>query len=412
MIQSSKRLNHFTFYGHFVITLQPQNSNFMKKGLLSLALGTFGLGIAEYVMMSILPELAATFDVSIAQAGHLISAYAIGVCIGAPLIVIISRNWPLRRILIMLMATYIVGNLCFALAPQYGVALAARVLSGLPHGAYFGTGALVASRLAGEGKSASGVALMCMGMTVANLLGVPLGSFIGNVMTWRYVFIFNIGWGLLTLLAIRRFIPVLPALPKSNIKGQFRFLKSPAPWLLSGATLLGNGGVFCMYSYVTPLMTEDAGAPMSFIPVLMLLVGAGMCIGTYYGGTLSDRYTPVKVARIIEITIIVTLTGLYLFSCNIFAAVALVCLAATALFAISPPMQLLLIRYSPGAELMGGAMIQIAFNLGNAVGALCGGLPIESGAGPRYSALIGAGFAVLGTVCLYLFSPRKYPLHQ
>ena len=182
---------------------------------------------------------------------------------------------------------------------------------------------------------------MCMGMTVANLLGVPLGSLIGNIMTWRYVFIFNIGWGLITLLAIRRFIPVLPALPKSNIKGQFRFLKSPAPWLLSGATLLGNGGVFCMYSYVTPLMTEDAGVGMSFIPVLMLLVGAGMCIGTYYGGVLSDRYTPVRVARIIEITLIVTLAGLYLFSCNVFAAVSLVCLAATALFAISPPMQLI-----------------------------------------------------------------------
>lgn len=176
--------------------------------------------------------------------------------------------------------------------------------------------------------------------------------------------------------------------------------------------MLGNGGVFCMYSYVTPLMTEDAGVGMSFIPVLMLLVGAGMCIGTYYGGVLSDRYTPVRVARIIEITLIVTLAGLYLFSCNVFAAVSLVCLAATALFAISPPMQLMLIRYSPGAELMGGAMIQIAFNLGNAIGALCGGLPIEAGAGPRYSSLIGAGFAVLGTVCLYLFSPRRYPLNR
>lgn len=259
----------------------------MKKGLFALALGTFGLGITEYVMMSILPELAAQFGVSIASAGHLISAYALGVCVGAPLIVLFTRNWPLKRILLMLMVVYIAGNLGFTLSSDYTVALIMRFISGLPHGAYFGTGALVASRLVGVNRATSAVALMCMGMTVANLLGVPFGSLIGNTLSWRYIFMFVVGWGVITLLGLWLMVPRMAPLPPTNIKGQFRFLKKREPWLLIAATMLGNAGVFSMYSYVTPLITDVTGLSMGFIPVLMLLVGASMCIGTYYGGALS-----------------------------------------------------------------------------------------------------------------------------
>ena len=167
----------------------------MKKGLYALSFGTFGLGIAEFVMMSILPDVAAGFHISLAEAGHLISAYALGVCFGAPLVVIVARNWPLRTILLALIGLFITGNVLMTVSSNYWMGLAARFISGLPHGAYFGVGSIVASRLAEKGKSTSAVATMVMGMTVANLFGVPVGNFLGQVLSWRLVFLAAALWG-------------------------------------------------------------------------------------------------------------------------------------------------------------------------------------------------------------------------
>ena len=212
----------------------------MKKGLYALSFGTFGLGIAEYIMMSILPDVAADFGVSLPETGHLISAYALGVCVGAPLIVIVTRNWPLRRILFALMGIFIAGNLVTTVSPNYWLTLCARFVAGIPHGAYFGTGVIIANHLAEKGKSSSAVATMVMGMTVANLMGVPLGNLLGHYLSWRVVFAFATAWGLVTTWFIYRWIPVLPAMPRTNMKGQFRFLKKPQPWLLIAATMLGT----------------------------------------------------------------------------------------------------------------------------------------------------------------------------
>ena len=228
----------------------------MKKGLYALSFGTFGLGIAEFIMMSILPDVAAGFDISLSEAGHLISAYALGVCVGAPLVVVVARSWPLRTILLALVGLFVVGNLLMALSADYWMGLCARFVSGLPHGAYFGVGSIVASRLAEKGKSTSAVAIMIMGMTIANLFGVPAGNFLGHFLSWRLVFVIAALWGGVTIWFIRRWVPVLPALPATNLKGQFRFLRRPEPWMLIAATMLGNGGAFCWYSYVNPLMTE------------------------------------------------------------------------------------------------------------------------------------------------------------
>lgn len=376
----------------------------MKKGLYALSFGTFGLGIAEFIMMSILPDVAAGFDISLSEAGHLISAYALGVCVGAPLVVVVARSWPLRTILLALVGLFVVGNLLMALSADYWMGLCVRFVSGLPHGAYFGVGSIVASRLAEKGKSTSAVAIMIMGMTIANLFGVPAGNFLGHFLSWRLVFVIAALWGGVTIWFIRRWVPVLPALPATNLKGQFRFLRRPEPWMLIAATMLGNGGAFCWYSYVNPLMTEVSGFSVGTMPVLMLLAGASMCVGNYLGGHLSDRFTPGIVAMSMQFLMFASLLLIYFFASYGFLSALLMCVCTGCLFAVSSPQQLLLLQYSPGGEMMGGAMVQLAFNLGNAVGAYFGGLSIEHGAGLESTALIGSFFALLGTTVFLVFN--------
>ena len=376
----------------------------MKKGLYALSFGTFGLGIAEFIMMSILPDVAAGFDISLSEAGHLISAYALGVCVGAPLVVVVARSWPLRTILLALVGLFVAGNLLMALSADYWMGLCARVVSGLPHGAYFGVGSIVSSRLAEKGKSTSAVAIMIMGMTIANLFGVPAGNFLGHFLSWRLVFVIAALWGGVTIWFIRRWVPVLPALPATNLKGQFRFLRRPEPWMLIAATMLGNGGAFCWYSYVNPLMTEVSGFSVGTMPVLMLLAGASMCVGNYLGGHLSDRFTPGIVAMSMQFLMFASLLLIYFFASYGFLSALLMCVCTGCLFAVSSPQQLLLLQYSPGGEMMGGAMVQLAFNLGNAVGAYFGGLSIEHGAGLESTALIGSFFALLGTTVFLVFN--------
>lgn len=376
----------------------------MKKGLYALSFGTFGLGIAEFIMMSILPDVAAGFDISLSEAGHLISAYALGVCVGAPLVVVVARSWPLRTILLALVGLFVVGNLLMALSVDYWMGLCARFVSGLPHGAYFGVGSIVASRLAEKGKSTSAVAIMIMGMTIANLFGVPAGNFLGHFLSWRLVFVIAALWGGVTIWFIRRWVPVLPALPATNLKGQFRFLRRPEPWMLIAATMLGNGGAFCWYSYVNPLMTEVSGFSVGTMPVLMLLAGVSMCVGNYLGGHLSDRFTPGIVAMSMQFLMFASLLLIYFFASYGFLSALLMCVCTGCLFAVSSPQQLLLLQYSPGGEMMGGAMVQLAFNLGNAVGAYFGGLSIEHGAGLESTALIGSFFALLGTTVFLVFN--------
>lgn len=378
----------------------------MRKSLMTLAFGTFGLGVSEFVMMGILPLLAKDFGVSIPTAGHLISSYALGVCVGAPLIVLVARAWRLKRILLFLMGIYTLAALAMALASNYHVMLVMRFLAGMPHGAYFGVGAIVADRLSREGKSTFAVAIMCSGMTVANLIGIPLGTMLASVFSWRMIFGFSFLWGILTLLSIMRWIPELAPLQSTKVRDQFRFLKHPAPWLLIAATLLGNGGIFCWYSYITPLLTNVSGIASQYISFMMVLAGAGMVAGNLLGGKLSDKFGSGHTGRGIEITIFVTLLLIFFVAHCSFLSVVLMVIATACLFGVSSPQQILLLRYSKGGELMGGAMVQLAFNLGNALGAYCGGLPIESGMGYEWTALVGACFAFVGIICYFLFCAR------
>ena len=386
--------------------MHSENLITMKKSLIALAFGTLGLGIAEFVMMGILPDVAKALNISIATAGHLISAYAIGVCVGAPLL-IIARKYPLKNILLVLVSMIMLGNIIAASAPNYWILMLGRFISGLPHGAYFGVGSIVAEKLADKGKGSEAVSIMIAGMTVANLFGVPLGTSLSAAISWRMTFLLVGVWGVLILYYIWRWVPQVEKLPDTGFKGQFRFLKSPAPWLILGATMLGNGGVFCWYSYINPLLTHVSGFRPESITLLMVLAGFGMVVGNLVSGRLSDRFTPGRVAAFTQGSLSILLLLIYFLASISWLSVILMCLCTAGLFALSSPQQVLLIRFSPGGETLAAASVQVAFNLGNAIGAYCGGLPLQAGLSYRYPALLGTFFALVGFILLVLFS-RKY----
>lgn len=375
----------------------------MKKSLIALAFGTLALGMAEFSMMGILPYVASDFGISISEAGHLISAYALGVCFGAP-VLILARKKPLKHLLMALVSLIVVGNLCASLAPNYWVMMIGRFISGLPHGAYFGVASIVAAKLADKGKSSEAVSIMIAGMTVANLFGVPLGTSLSHLVSWRVTFLFVGIWGLIVFYYIWRWVPSVEGLQDTGFKGQFRFLRRPAPWIILGATALGNGGVFCWYSYISPLLTQVSGFSENSITALMVLAGFGMVVGNLVSGRMSDRYTPGRVLMVSQAGICLVLVGIFFLSPNPWISAVLMFLCTAGLFAVSSPEQLLIIRVAPGGEMLGGASIQMAFNFGNAVGAYAGGLAVTNGV--RYAALMGVPFALIGFILTVIFYKR------
>lgn len=376
----------------------------MKKSLIALAFGTLALGIAEFAMMGILPSVASDLGISISTAGHFISAYALGVCGGAP-ILLWARKYSLKHILIGLVVLMAAGNLCAAFSSGYWMLLLSRFVSGLPHGAYFGVASIVAGKLADEGRGSEAVSIMIAGMTVANLFGVPLGTSFSHLISWRVTFLLVGCWGIIVLYYIWRWIPHVEALQDTGFKGQFRFLKKPAPWLILGATALGNGGVFCWYSYITPLLTQVSGFSAESVTPLMVLAGFGMVVGNLVSGRLSDRYTPGRVGTVVLGILSISLVLVFFFSSNPWCSALLMALCTAGLFAVSGPEQVLIIRVAPGGEMLGGAAVQIAFNLGNAVGAYVGGLAVTGGY--RYPALVGVPFVYVGFL-LFLVFYKKY----
>lgn len=382
----------------------------MNKGLTALAFGTLGLGITEFVMMGILQDVAASLNVSIPDAGHLISIYALGVSVGAPLITLLARTRPLKQILLCLAVVYTLASFCAALVPDYGTFIPVRFMMGFPHGAFFGVGSIVAARLVPREKSASAIAYMVSGMTIANVVGVPLGTFASHFISWRLVFVISGIWGLVILFSIWKWIPYLEPLPNTGVKGQFRFLLHLSPWLILLATMLGNGGIFCWYSYITPLMVNVTGILPQYMGIVMVVAGCFMVLGNYTGGQLSDKYAPAKVACTLQVTAAVALLLIFFFAENAAVSLLMMCICTGCLFGVSAPQQFLILRYSYGGEMMAAASIQIAFNLGNALGAYLGGLPIEAKLGYQFPALIGCAVVLGGAMCFYLFSQRTRPV--
>ena len=381
----------------------------MRKStcLLPLALGTFGLGLTEYVMMGILPDTALAMKVSIPQAGSFISMYALGVVAGAVLLVVIARTKPLKTILLWLMSIFTIANLATAFVGNYHLFCAIRFIAGLPHGAFFGVGAISAGRLCEHGKENQAVATMIAGMTVANLLGIPFGTFISHNLSWRLTFLLIGLFGFVIVYSIIKLIPYLKPLPDNGFRGQFNFLKSIGPWLLIVAVVMGNGGIFCCYSYINPLLVKVSGIMPKYVSIVMVLAGAGMCIGNFLGGKLSDKFSPALVAGMTQLTACIALLLIFFFASNPIASIILMCVCTGCLFAVSAPQQVLLIENARGGEMLGASFSQISFNLGNAIGAFVGALPVKYGLGYQYTAIPGAFFAFIGFVMLFYFY-RKY----
>ena len=374
---------------------------------LPLALGTFGLGLTEFVMMGILPDTALAMKVSIPQAGSFISMYALGVVAGAVLLVVIARTKPLKTILLWLMSIFTIANLATAFVGNYHLFCAIRFIAGLPHGAFFGVGAISAGRLCEHGRENQAVATMVAGMTVANLLGIPFGTFISHNLSWRLTFLLIGLFGFVIVYSIIKLIPYLKPLPDNGFRGQFNFLKSIGPWLLIIAVIMGNGGIFCWYSYINPLLVKVSGIMPKYVSIVMVLAGAGMCIGNFLGGKLSDKFSPALVAGMTQLTACIALLLIFFFASNPIASIILMCVCTGCLFAVSAPQQVLLIENARGGEMLGASFSQISFNLGNAIGAFVGALPVKYGLGYQYTAIPGAFFAFIGFVMLFYFY-RKY----
>lgn len=377
----------------------------IHKSLFALALGTFALGMAEFSMMGIMPFVAAGLDVSLTEAGNYITAYALGVCAGACFMVF-ACGFSLKKLLIFLALIIAAGNGMAALAPNDLMFLLTRFISGLPHGAYFGVASIVADRIAPPDRKALAVALMVSGMTVANLFGVPLSTWLSLNVNWRWCFVLVSFVGVVLVGTLWRWIPEVPGLPRKGLKAQFQFLKKPAPWLLLAATTLGNGAIFCWFSYVTPLLLQVSGFAETSLSALMLLAGAGMVAGNLIGGRLSDRYTPGRIVAAFQLLTALTLLLIFFFSPLAWLSAVLMTVCTACLFGLSSPQQLLLIRYSPGGQLLGAASVQMAFNLGNALGAALGGQLLSHSLGFQVTALAGVPLALVAFGCVVLFCRR------
>lgn len=373
--------------------------------LLVLAVGTFLLGMAEFVIEGILPDLARDLNISIPMAGHAISIYALGVCVGATFLIVLHKLRP-KHILLGLVSLVFIGALLSVTAQSYVWLLAARFISGLPHGAYYGVGTIVAYRLADESHKTRAVAIMCAGMTFANLLGNPVATLLSGALSWRLAFAVIAVGSLADLLLVARFVPNLDPLPGSGYKGQFRFLRHLDPWLIILATMFGNGGILAWYSYISPALVDEGGLSASLLPLYMAVAGLGMVIGNLLSGWMSDKYKAGLTAMVLQgVAGLALLTVFFMVEWGL-AHLALMFVCCGCLFGMGTPEQLLIIEHSKGGEMLGGCCIQIAFNFGNAAGAFLGGLPISWGMGYAWPAMVGMPFVAIGFLLLLAFHRR------
>lgn len=364
---------------------------------LALAIGGLAIGTGEFASMSILPLVAQDLGTTLPDMGHMISAYALGVVVGAPLITIFMARMPRRMMLMCLMLMYAVGNILGALAPTPGLLILARFVAGIPHGAYFGVAALVAAALVTPDKRAQAVGRVMLGLTVANIFGVPLATWLGQAMGWRSAFAIVGALALLTVAMVSVFLPFIAA-GNASIRGELGVFRRLEVWLTLLMVAIGFGGMFAMYTYVTPTLQQITHASPLEISVLLGLIGVGMTVGSLAGGWLADRNQTATIFGVLVWEALVLAAFAYT-SANLWMAGLNLFLIGTGI-AVVPAVQTRLMDVAGDAQTVAAALNHSAFNIANALGAWAGGMTIAAGYGLQSTALVGAilplgGIAVL-----------------
>ena len=379
----------------------------MIKKIWSLAVGGLAIGTTEFLIMGILQNIGQSMGISDAQTGHFISAYAIGVVVGAPILVALSSKYAPKKVLLALMVLFTIFNGASCFMPNYTTFLLARFFSGLPHGAFFGVGAITAKSLATKGKEAMAISIMFAGLTLANVLMVPLLTYVGNQWGWRLAMSIVAFLGVITFLSIYFFLPDVQIQKEVGIKDEIRYFFNRRSLTVLIITSLGCGGLFAWLSYIQPLMLEVAQLNISQMPTIMTLAGTGMVVGNLFGGWLADKIRPIKASIIILILLISALL-LVFFTAHIpIMAWISTFLCGIMAMSLGSPLNMIMFRSAPQSEMMGAAFMQAAFNVANALGAFFGGIPLDNGYTANYPSLVGATMAIMGLVICIIFSARS-----
>ncbi|MBO6855946.1 MFS transporter [Roseibium sp.] len=371
----------------------------MPLALYALAAGAFGIGVTEFVIMGLLLEVSRDLGVSVAAAGMLISGYALGVVVGAPILTVFTATWNRKRVLIGLMVIFIIGNAACALAPSYDLLMAARILTALAHGTYFGVGSVFAASMVGKDKQASAIAIMFTGLTLANILGVPAGTWLGQQFSWRMTF-----WAvtLIGLAALAVLILLVPTdrsrAAQSGWRADLKAVSRASVLLGFLTTVLGFAGVFTLFTYIAPLLTQVSGFADTAVSPILLIFGGGLVAGNLLGGKLADiKLKTALIGSMAALALVLAIMSAAFG--NQTAAVVLTGLLGVAGFATVPPLQSWVLSKAVGAgESLASSLNIAAFNLGNALGAWAGGLAISRGPGLENLPLVAAGFPLLAIV--------------
>ncbi|MBB5914746.1 DHA1 family inner membrane transport protein [Nocardia transvalensis] len=375
----------------------PGRTGWHIPAMLALALGGFGIGTTEFVTMGLLPDIAHAMNVSEPSAGHAVSAYALGVVVGAPVIAALSARMPRKRLLIGLMVAFTLGNLASVIAPSFGTLVAARFVSGLPHGAYFGVASLAAATLAPVGQRAKAIAAVMLGLSAANVVGVPAATWLGQHLGWRDAYMVVAVIGLATIFAIAKFVPQLTAIRVTDPRTELGALRRSQVLLTLVVGAVGFGGMFAVYTYVTTTLTDVAGMPAGLVPIVLALFGLGMIAGNIIGGVLADRGVD-RAIFLALVSMVVILAGFVAAAHNPYTAGIGAFLVGASGAALAPGLQTRLMDVAHDAQTLAAALNHAALNIANAAGAWLGGLVIAAGLGYTAPAMVGAGLAVSGVL--------------
>ncbi len=366
----------------------------LRFALLALALGGFAIGTTEFVAMGLLPQIAAGVSISIPTAGHVVSAYAIGVVVGAPVLAGLCAKLPRRTLLVGLMVAYAIGNLLSALAPSYAMLVGARFLAGLPHGAYFGVASLVAADLAPPGMKARAVSRVLLGLSVANVVGVPFATWLGQTFGWRVAFVGATVLAAATAASVLRAVPWAPADRAATFKRELTALRRPQVWLAVATGAIGGGGMFAVYSYISPILTDRAGLALAAVPLVLAVWGCGMVAGNLLSGRLMD-WAPHRAMIGAFLGMAIMFATFAYTSANPVTAIITVFFLGMALM-LPTGLQMRLMEVAGDAQTLGAALNHSAFNLANALGAWLGGIVLAAGLGLTAPMVVAVALTLAG----------------